>query len=308
MKRLFIFAISLSCCLIPMRGICADSGTTALPFLNSPVGARAMALSGATGALVDGVYTIFGNPAGLALLDKGYGSFTHQAGIAEVNAEVIGLAYPLPKVMTLGLGMIYRGQTDIDNNVPGHDPLKVHDLLVCLAVGKNYKKIISFGGALKIINSTLGEFSANALAFDIGIQYHAPSMLNIGLNLKNAGGGIKYIEHTDALPSVLSAAAGVEAEIQTGHDLAGGLDLNYGLNDSVILTQIGAEYTYQKTASVRLGYSLGEESLSAITVGAGVALEINGLNYRLDYALAPKLWDGLAQSDMEHTITLGIAF
>jgi len=291
-----------------MRGLRADSGTTALPFLNSPVGARAMALSGATDALVDGAYGIFGNPAGLALLDKGYGSFTHQAGIAEVSAEVIGLAYPLPEVITLGLGVIYRGQADIDNNVPGHDPLKVHDLMVCLAAGKNYQKIISFGGVLKIINSTLGEYSANALAVDIGVQYHAHSMLDIGLNLKNVGGGIKYIEHTDALPTVLSASAGVQTEIQTGHTLAGGLDLNYGLNDSAFLTEIGAEYTYQKTASLRLGYSLGEESLNAITVGAGIGLEINGLNYRLDYALAPKLWDGLAQSEMEHTITLGIAF
>lgn len=308
MKRLIIFAISLICCLIPMRGARADAGTTALPFLNSPVGARAMALSGATGAMADGAYSIFGNPAGLALLDKGYGSFTHHAGIGEVSAEVIGLAYPLPEAVTLGLGIIYRGQADIDNNVPGHVPLKVNDLLVCLAAGKNYQKIISFGGVLKIINSTLGQYSANALAADIGVQYRAHSMLDIGLNLKNVGGGIKYIEHTNALPAVLSAAVGVRNEFRTGHAFAGGLELDYGLNDSVLLTKIGAEYTCQKIVGLRLGYSLGEESLSAFTAGAGVGLEINGLNYRLDYALAPKLWDGLAQSEMEHTITLGIAF
>ncbi|MCK5241944.1 PorV/PorQ family protein [bacterium] len=282
-------------------------GTTALSYLNAPVGARAAALGGATAALADSAYSLFENASGLALLEKGEVSVSHQMGFAEINTEVLAMAYLIPRVAALGLGVIYQGQADIDN-LPGEAPWKVYDLLVSLAAGKSLNEKLRLGGSLKFMNSTLGEYSANAFAVDLGFQYELHPVVSFGLVIQNMGTRIKYISNTHELPFNLKASVGARSDLAAEHGLGGAVDFVYGIYDELFSTRIGVEYIYAKTVSARAGYVLGNESLEGLSVGAGVHMDIYGLTYLLDYAFAPKLWNGFSQSDGEHTIALGIAF
>jgi hypothetical protein len=308
MKKLtaFVGTVIFSLFLVP-SGQAGGIGTTALPYLNAPVGARAAALGGATAALTDSAFSLFENASGLALLEKGEGSVSHQIGLAETNTEVLVMAYPIPQVATLGLGVIYQGQADIDN-LPGEDPWKVYDLLVSLAAGKSLNEKLRLGGSLKFMNSTLGEYSANAFAMDLGFQYEPHPVASFGLVIQNIGTGIKYISHTQELPFNLKASVGARADLAAEHGLGGAVDFVYGIYDELFSTRMGVEYIYAKTVSARAGYVLGSESLEGLSVGAGVHMDISGLTYLLDYAFAPKLWDGFSQSEGEHTLTLGIEF
>ena len=285
----------------------SGAGTTALPYLTSPAGARAIGLSGATGGLVDGAYSLFSNPAGLALMENGEGSFSHQIGIAQVSTEIISLAYPIPKKATIGLGILYRGQPDIDN-VPGEPAIQVNDLVIHLAGAGKMNKEFNIGGNIKYIQSTLGEYSASAFAVDFGTQYTVAKTMHFGLAIQNLGTGIKYLSYSAVLPTTLKASWATNQSLGNQHTLVAGIDLNYGLGDAIFSANTGAEYTFAQLASIRLGYAIGQESLDSISTGVGIRYAISGLVYRLDYAFAPKLWNGFAQSEAEHTITLSVGF
>jgi len=102
MKKLTAFAGTVIFSLIFVQiGQAGGIGTTALPYLNAPVGARAASLGGATAALTDSAYSLFENASGLALLEKGEVSVSHQIGLAEANSEVLVAAFPIPSVATL---------------------------------------------------------------------------------------------------------------------------------------------------------------------------------------------------------------
>jgi len=310
MKRLLEIILVIVLGLVLTTSSFAGPGTAVLPYLTSPVGARAIALSGATGGLVDGAYSLFSNPALLAYLLNGEGNFSHQIGVAKVSSEMISVAYPVPQTATFALGLIYRGQPDIDN-VAGEAAIKVYDLFVNVAGARRIDKKLSWGGGIKYINSTLGEYSATAFALDLGMYYTVAdqiNLVNLGLAIQNVGTNIKYISYSAPLPTTFRASIGVQRELTAQHVLASGINLNYGINDSLFVTQVGVEYTYAKMASIRLGYSLGAESINSLSMGVGVRYAISGLEYHLDYAFAPKLWNGFDQSEAEHTVSLGIAF
>ena len=58
------------------------------------VDARALGMGGAYVSVTDGASSVFWNPAGLALLDKGEGSFMHVSLWEKTVYDFTGLAYP----------------------------------------------------------------------------------------------------------------------------------------------------------------------------------------------------------------------
>ena len=307
MKRFFttcVLAAGMACAVSAGAG----SGEAALPFLNDAAGARALGMSGATGAITDGAFTLYTNPAGLGWLRVGSAMFAHHMGVAEVATEILGVTYPVREVGTLGVGVWYRGQPDIDNGIPGEDPIAVRDMAVSLGGGRRLADAVSAGAALKVINSILGEATANAFAADLGVQAEVGPQWRFGLGLHQLGTGVTYVEHTASLPARLNASAAWRAPLEGPHAALGALDVHYGLVESDWGVEVGAEYAYANTGFLRAGYFTGPESLKSFTAGAGLALEAAGLVYYLDYAFAPRLWDGFGQSEAEHTLTIGVSF
>lgn len=143
---------------------------------------------------------------------------------------------------------------------------------------------------------------------DLGTQYTVATTMHFGLTIQNLGTSIKYLSYSAALPTTVKASLATKQSLGDQHTMAAGIDLNYSLTDAIFSANIGAEYTFDKLAGICLGYAVGQESLDSLSAGVGIRYAISGLVYCLDYAFAPKLWNGFAQSEAEHTITLSVGF
>lgn len=152
-------------------------------FLNLGVGARAQGMGGAYGPLAADASSIYWNPAGLSGLIRPEIMFCHTqlfGGLA--NHDFLGLAWPLTKRLSLGLGWIRLGVDNIprfsyDVGTVSTGSFGDNENAVFLSAafqkettpwGKPLK--ISAGGSVKLIYNKLDERQASGLGMDLGLQ------------------------------------------------------------------------------------------------------------------------------------------
>ena len=83
------------------------SGTTAAPFLNVDVGARANSMGGAYVSMADDATSMYWNPAGIALFTQPEAIFCHMRWIADITFNYIGFAMPLQQYGTIGVNATF---------------------------------------------------------------------------------------------------------------------------------------------------------------------------------------------------------
>ncbi len=156
-------------------------------FLNIGVGARSLAMSGATSAVIGDVTSAYWNPAGLAGISSDVQvSAMHAeyfAGIAKFDYGAV--AIPVKgNDRYLGISMIRFGVDDIPNTLFLFEPdgsinydnitsFSVADYAFLLSYAQKLKpEGLRIGGSAKVIYRNAGSF-ANAWGFgiDLGIQY-----------------------------------------------------------------------------------------------------------------------------------------
>ncbi|MBI5805988.1 hypothetical protein HZA73_08075 [candidate division TA06 bacterium] len=152
-------------------------------FLNLGVGARAQGLGGAYGPLAEDASAIYWNPAGLSGMIRPEVMFCHTqlfGGLA--NHDFLGLAWPLSKRLSLGLGWIRLGVDHIprfsyDVGTVSNGSFGDNENAVYLSasfqretasLGKPLK--LSAGGSVKIISNKLDDRQASGLGLDFGLQ------------------------------------------------------------------------------------------------------------------------------------------
>lgn len=177
MKKIFITALLL------IAAASAKAESYGGEFLNLGVGARAQGMGGAYGPLADDASAIYWNPAGLSGLIRPEIMFCHTqlfGGLA--NHDFLGLAWPLSKRLSLGLGWIRLGVDDIPRfsyNVgtvsEGSFGDNENAVFISAAsqrevtpLGKPLK--LSAGGSVKIIYNKLDDRQASGLGLDFGLQ------------------------------------------------------------------------------------------------------------------------------------------
>ena len=177
MKRIFITILLL------IAAATANAESYGGEFLNLGVGARAQGLGGAYGPLADDASAIYWNPAGLSGLVRPEVMFCHTqlfGGLA--NHDFLGLAWPLSKRLSLGLGWIRLGVDNIprfsyDVGTVSTGSFGDNENAVYLSAafqretapwGKPLK--LSAGGSVKIISNKLDDRQASGLGLDFGLQ------------------------------------------------------------------------------------------------------------------------------------------
>lgn len=292
-------------------GAAEQPGTTALPVLQLPMGARAMGMGGAFTAVATDATALWYNPAGLARLNAQELSFGAVAGAGETDIQNFGYGGPLPLsgisgsgYASAGANLLYARSGTIEVNTLRADGSLAtsrnisagSDLVLSAGYAERAGTMgletreqsltldhyLGVGG--KFIRSTLVEqYSASTFAGDLGYLLHVPELgWSYGAAVQNAGGRIRYNTEADPLPLIFRTGAAWQGGVPSVHNVLASIDGDYVLQEKTWHVQLGGEYFWQRMYGVRMGYQLHRDD-GSLTFGMG--LRWRG-RYLLDYAWA----------------------
>lgn len=270
-------------------------------FLKIDTGARPAAMGGAYTALADDVNAIYYNPGGLANLTKREVGATHSQWLYDSKFDFVGYAQP-SKVGTWGFGVTRlthgsrSGRGEDRQVIGGYD---ASDTSYSFGLSRNLgpdgmgaligRGSASLGANVKYLNSTIGPYSASALALDVGaVRRFRDRPLSLGVSVLNIGRGMQYLDQVDPLPLTFSGGAAY----RLGGLLQLALDVRHEVYDKRTDVGLGSEYAILPSFSLRMGYG----SAMAQTIGRGGIATLDGIsggfglklaNYRADYTFSP---------------------
>lgn len=328
MKKLYIsskvIAVGLLAVLVlasqnAVAGRGDKAGTSAAPELLIPVGARDIALGGASVATSTGVEAIYWNPAGLSRSSfSSEAMFSHMSYIADIGVEYVALGANFGfgsigfTLKSLSIGTI--AITDEDNP----DGTGETFVPTYFTLGLTYSRLltdrISVGFTTNLISERIDRVSATGVAFNAGIQYSDFANVNgllIGVTVKNVGPAMKFdgpgllregnvndvlrpqsfykIEAaSDELPSIIELGVGYQYKFQEQNVFTfTSLFQNNNYSDDEY--KLGLEYAYDNTIFLRGGYTLSQETIKdshiyGPTAGVGLQYAFTGLTVAFDYA------------------------
>jgi len=170
-------------------------------FLAGGVGARALAMGGATVGLTKDVTAGYWNPAGLSGLNYPEIAYMHSerfAGI--VSFDYASAAFPISEQSTVGVSFFRSGVNDIKNTLDAWDTerdqpkpnpesffesFSAADMAFFVGYSRLVQSNLSLGVTAKIIRRSIGDFaSAWGYSFDVGAQYQTGRYL-LGVNIQD---------------------------------------------------------------------------------------------------------------------------
>lgn len=263
-------------------------GTSAASELLIPVGARDMAMGGATISGTSGVDALHWNPAGLGRMEaSAEGLFSSMAYIADirVNYGAIGLAFGnFGKVgfsiKALDFGEIPLTTVDDPENFTGRT-FSPTFITLGVTYARQFTDAITAGATLKLVSEDMHRVSGNGFAVDVGVQYHGVAGfrgLNLGVALKNIGPQISF----DG-PGLLRLAQAEEGQRPTQYyqskaaswELPSSVEIGLGyvrkVNDEMDVTILSS---YQNANLALDEYHVGGEV--AYKVGSTLAVAARG--------------------------------
>ncbi|MEI7904766.1 MAG: PorV/PorQ family protein [Candidatus Firestonebacteria bacterium] len=277
----------------------AGTGTSALPFLRIAPSARAVGLGETFVAIADDANASYWNPAGIANIENTQFSFMHMFYWDSSIYEYIALAYPLSDKLKIGGHVIYLNYGAIDKTTEttgggfgaAIGTFTPFDLAVAGTIAYKLNDAFQFGANVKFAMQSIDTDSISGLAFDGGILYSNPDLLDMlgakdfifGAALSNLGSAISG----DSLPLTLRGGFSVKFNVQSEKDLLAAVSAYYPFDSGTISENLGVEYSIDNRFCVRLGYKIGYDA-AGLTAGLGYKGELPGLFlYQVDYSYAP---------------------
>lgn len=285
---------------------------TGLQFLDIGVAARAEALGGAFVLAGNNADALFYNPAGIAQSTTTFDvSMNRVQWFADMNYNAIGVAYRpwSGDYGVFGLSFLNADYGDFyGTRVAAGTPAGYEDTGVFtptafalgLGYGKQLSERFSIGGQAKYVKQDLGsnnltfgssekKNSVSGFAFDFGMIYKTPiEGFDFGMSIKNFATDFKFEQYSFEAPLTFRVGlafrvlelASLSAEGQSLLVVADAVHPR----DSNEHLDVGAEYTFYKLVSLRVGYKFNY-SEQGVTGGLGVNYDlVEGLNVRANYS------------------------
>ncbi|HEB84586.1 MAG TPA: PorV/PorQ family protein [Bacteroidetes bacterium] len=284
-------------------------GTTAAPFLEIEVGARALGMGGAFTATADDISAIYWNPAGLAKVNQGQAGFVHTRWIADVNFDHVSTVIPVTPDMRLGAFVSTVTMDEMKVRTVQYpegtgELFRASDLAFGLSFATRLTDRLTFGANGKYIYQKIWHMSASSVAADLGLLFRTPfhdvrlgmSISNFGPDMQMTGRDTKIYYDTD--PTNPGNNERIPANLETEQwplpllfrvGLAGEVVRNrYGAltlaadavhpNDNHEYVNLGAEFSYRDWAFLRAGWKtlFLADSEQGLTAGVGVKYRLNG--------------------------------
>ena len=295
-------------------------GTTAAPFLEIEVGARAIGMGGAFVAVANDATALYWNPAGIARLPRNEVSLIHTEWLAGINYDFAGIVMPLGRYGALGASIISLSMEEMEVRTVFYpegtgERFDAGDMAAGLSYAISLTDRFSIGGNVKYIQQQIWHMKAFAFALDIGTLFTTQfDGLTIGMSITNFGNKMrlegkdtqiyhdidpvkygnneKIIAHldTDRWPLPLIFRVGLSYDLLKGktNRLTLATDALHP-NDNTECINLGLEYAMMDFVYLRAGYKslFQRDTEEGFTAGAGVKLGlIANVNLKADYAYA----------------------
>lgn len=314
-------------------------GTSAAQFLKIGVGARALALGSAFGAVANDANTVYWNPAGMVNLNNISWTGSHTNWFADISHQYTALVIPMGNSSALGLSatFITMGEEEITTEA---DPQgtgffwNANDIAVGISYARWMTNRFAIGVTMKYISQKIYNESASTFAVDVGTYLKTGYKgVIIGMCFSNFGGSLQLHGrdlireydpnpdntlnasvdtrlHTQPWPLPVNFRVGVAIDIMgAGDRFVSSEDSRFTLaidgthpNDDSEKLNFGLEYAWQEMLFVRFGYGTGYD-LIEFAYGGGLKFNIGGTTFVCDYALAP-----YGELDNVHHFTIGLEF
>jgi len=323
MKRIIylIFTVLLLWSVIySQSGEVSNVGTTAAPFLQIGVGARAIGMGGAFVSTADDITAIYWNPAGIGRLGRPELLFVHTNWIADINFDYAAAVIPLGRFGTVGASITSLSMEEMKVRTIGlpegtGEFFNAGDISLGLSYGFNITDRFSIGLNAKYISQKIWKESATGFGIDIGTLFTTAfhglrigaTMLNFGTDMQMDGDDLLVYHDIDEqqlgnndrifakletskwpLPLVFQAGIAMEIYETRSHRLTLAAEAVHP-NDNSESVNFGTEYGFREFFFLRGGYRNmfqldGEEGF---TLGAGFSARVVG-NFKIviDYAYA----------------------
>lgn len=195
--RVCLMAMAICLYIFPARG---QGGESAYSFLEIPYSSHAYALGGSGIAVIDDDITLAGsNPGLLGPEIESHVSFNYMHWLGNSNFAGVHYGMAAGENGAWGAGLQYLGYgsetaTDETGNVMGKFSMK--DIVINGMYAHDFTDRLRGGINIKTIISTYEQYSAFALAADLGINYYDEERdCSLSLVLKNMGGQLKRFDH-----------------------------------------------------------------------------------------------------------------
>ena len=301
-------------------GSVSKVGTTAAPFLEIPVGARAIGMAGAFVGTSDDVTALYWNPAGIARLNQSEALFTHTEWIADMQFDYAGLALSLESFGWLGLSFTSLGMSEmpvrtVDQPEGTGEFFDAGSFAMGLHYARSLSDKFSIGFTAKYISERIWNMQADAFAVDVGTMF-VTNFLNgmrIGVTISNFGTDMKLagrdtrtfhpIDPTNTggndripqnieldswhLPLNFQFGIAVDAIKSDDHQLTLAIDALHPTDNNESMN-VGGEYSFKRIFFVRGGYQslFLTDAEGGLSLGTGILAPLFGgtTKARVDYA------------------------
>ncbi len=313
-------------------------GTTAAPFLNVGIGARAIGMGGAFVSLANDASALFWNPGGIALTEGNDAIFNHSRWIADINFDFAGLVINLGNVGHVGLLADFMTMGEMERTTELYpdgtgQKFSAGSYALGLSYGRSLTDRFSIGFNFKYINEYILNSSASGFAIDIGTVFITHFRgLRLGAAITNFGtkmrmGGRDVLVQHDIDPLRNGSNEHINANLATdAYDLPLNLRVGFSYDmlqdvennqlwlsvdaihpsDNVESVNIGMEYVARDIFSLRAGYAalFSKDSEQGLTLGAGLKYSFSAiLTLKMDYA-----YESFGRLDNIQKFTVGLAF
>lgn len=285
-------------------------GTAGFEILRLQVYPRGSALGGSLVSDNGHIESIYYNPAGLAGLMQQTAAAGYMNYLLDINSGYLTFARPEKQWGNWGIHLLYINYGDFDRRDKyGVDQgtFYASDFVFGFSWAKAFRNSLQIGGSGKFAHSKIADYTASALAFDLGVQYRLMSdRLRIGAGFFNLGGTTDaYIRSNDDLPihyriGISGIPEGFPATLYFSMTMYQENADNYTLSHFTgsdifnflgdVYYSIGAEFNPIETLFLRVGYDTRgldqqvgtrNDPFAGITGGVGFDLTLARLDIGL---------------------------
>jgi len=309
------------------------SGSSGAQFMKIGVGSRYQGLGEAAVAVVNDVYSMYWNPAGLCEVENTAVSFTSVDWLLDINLNHAAIAQNFEGVGVFGISatILSMGDQEIttfqDQDGTG-ETYGASSYAVGLSFARQLTDKFAFGVTTKYLGEKIYNEQSVGFAFDFGtLLYTGFRSLRLGMSISNMGPELKFTGPDLTVPYDPLGGNGsnnpIGAELKTTpYDLpltfrfGAGYDFDFGNNSQLTVAtemkhpndqnqqaSMGFEYAYAEKFFLRTGYKFNYDE-EGLTFGGGLLTNIsNGTRVHIDYA-----WQDFGRLNSTHRFTVGFLF